>query len=219
MLKSNFLFLDAVKVNDTDVDVRIIGGHEATKVYPFMVAFERYNRTVCAGSLVTPSSIVTAAHCLTHTPENTLLRLGSPYLQEGGITRKVSKYIKHPKYTSARPNYDIGVIVMDRPVLYSPVIQPIVLADKEDRLDSEDVVEVTGWGYRVADDRESKPKVVNTVLLNYIPLRICNQLFDHMLDHGMLCAGDEEYTKDACKVSRLFFPPYVCLNRRALQWF
>lgn len=158
------------------------------------------DRQMCAGSLVNEKTIITAAHCLLRPISMYTLRLGSTFRERGGVLRKAKKLIRHKGYTSDGYLNDIGFVVMDEPVQLSNSIQTIKLADTE--LEDGDNVTVVGWGYHTFGVRESKPNKLNAVDLTFMDFSECQKILKDELKDGMLCATNQDFSKDACTVRR-----------------
>lgn len=119
---------------------RIVGGHLATKPYPYQVSIQvngTYYLIVngpplndgwshhCGGAIITKNAVLTAAHCVYHNqpqyfPSQYLsLFVGSNALDGDGIRYSVSKSIGHQKYI---PNgsYDIGMMITSTEIQFIP---------------------------------------------------------------------------------------------------
>jgi hypothetical protein len=76
------------------------------------------NTSFCTGTLISPSVILTAAHCIDDlgSEPNAKIYFGSDIAGNGGISRFVRIKKQHPMWTgNLSGGHDIGMLVMDFP--------------------------------------------------------------------------------------------------------
>ncbi len=142
---------------------RIINGAEAADgQFPFVVSIlsapalasaGAFQAQFCAGVLTTPTTVVTAAHCLVDpktgekfAPDEILLGFG-PQLTLGRLQiERVSSITIHPKYELRTARHDIAVINLANPRPDIPVITPLRPSDQPTYVQTDAPAQVVGWG-------------------------------------------------------------------------
>jgi secreted trypsin-like serine protease len=117
---------------------RIYGGNVALPKgrYPFMLLINRtyaFGTKRCGGSLISPNTVLTAAHCMGSTPATDVFIVYAGYhldnetfIPEGGAYR-VIKSVIHPNYRAvsnrAGPNADIALLLLNAslPAVFKPI--------------------------------------------------------------------------------------------------
>ncbi|CAM9866193.1 unnamed protein product [Rangifer tarandus platyrhynchus] len=129
----------------------IIGGKPAPeRKWPWQVSLQFNDRHRCRGSLIAPQWVLTAAHCVEHTKEYSVL-LGTSKLMPPNATRTilipVRDIIMHPKYWGRTFIMgDVALLQLHSPVIISKYVQPICLPEPNYSLKVGTQCWVTGWG-------------------------------------------------------------------------
>lgn len=132
---------------------KIIGGHESTTDYSFIVSLQKQRDDdpdghYCGGTLIAADRVLTAAHCVTgskvNDPTQYHVRVGSLDRTKGGEVAKVKKFLVHPGYTWSEDRGsadDLALIQLASKVSKKPA--PLASKTPSDG----DTVRATGWGY------------------------------------------------------------------------
>jgi trypsin len=178
---------------------RIVGGTETTiEDNPWQVSLEAFGLHNCGGSIISPDTIVTAAHCI-----DGLISLfyevvsGTADLLSNGTHSTVKQAIVHEGYDGL--GNDVALIILNEPLTLSDTTQAVPLADAEPA--AGDTVTVTGWGILNEDDLIS-PNQLYTVDVAIVDREECTADYADVeggdVDDTMICAGVPEGGKDSC---------------------
>lgn len=117
--------------------------------------------SICSGTLIAPTVVLTAAHCLAFDPVD-----GIAAVFADGSTRRdyrATAFIPHPEFRFSRPALaDIGIVLLATPV---PDVTPLPLVDRAPRPGT--LAQIVGYG---DDGRgESGRKLAGSVRLRRCP--------------------------------------------------
>jgi secreted trypsin-like serine protease len=82
-------------------------------------AFADGTRSYCTGTLISPTVLLTAAHCGHPKQKTAMVSFASRY--QAGSSAHVGRYVPDPRYTGKSHSHDIAVVVFDAPI---PGIKP-----------------------------------------------------------------------------------------------
>lgn len=195
--------------SSTPPDGEIIGGQTADPgEYPYQVALliagraNRFLAQFCGGSLISPDTVLTAAHCLEGATagEIDVLAGTNSLAQGGGGTRVPARRLRiHPGYNPRTLGNDIGIVQLGVSLPY-PLIRTI--QPGEDTLwDPGTVATVTGWG-NVSRFGIRFPKLLHEVEVPIRSDRYCGhpgRYGSEFIGSKMFCAGNVDGGEDSCQ--------------------
>ncbi|XP_032361793.1 ST14 transmembrane serine protease matriptase a [Etheostoma spectabile] len=188
---------------------RIVGGQDADAgEFPWQVSLHAkgFNH-VCGASLIAPSWLVTAAHCVQDDPKTRFSQPGTweVYLglhdqQKVGnavVKRTLKQIIPHPNYNHYTFDNDIALMELSSPVTYSDYIRPICLPAPQHDFPVGSTVWITGWG--ATREGGFAAKVLQKAQVRIINQGVCNDLMGGEITSRMMCAGVLTGGVDACQ--------------------
>lgn len=176
----------------------IVGGDEAVVgEFPYFVEMEG-----CGGALITPDTVLFAAHCGVVTGNQVIISSSHRYTLEGDAhARFCADWVQHPGWVSNQGgllNWDFALCKLDRPVAN---LRPGNTLNWEDTpsLDEGDSLIVMGYGFLY--EGGARPSNIHKVEVPYVTNQRCSQpdMYGGLITDQMLCAGLEEGGKDACQ--------------------
>ena len=184
--------------------LRIVGGEPVSErgLYPFVVNIKMGWTHVCGGALYDKDTVITAAHCFDIATNTRKIQLFFADLdqkkgykiEKGQVKRYVKTVIKHPMFGKEGWNSnDIAIIKLKQAVPFNDMIQPICLPSYS--VQGGEKAITMGWGNTLDGGNAN---ILNWVEVPVIPTETCKLWMGKIVLDGMLCAGYETGSKDAC---------------------
>ncbi|XP_071970041.1 granzyme A-like [Engystomops pustulosus] len=197
------------------VCTEIIGGKEAAPhTRPYMALLGDKER--CAGTLIKPNWILTAAYC--NSTAKSFAILGAHRLADTNEQQKIKikRVVKHPCYDLDLNINNLQLLELESPAKMSKSVNVLSLPGEEPKIDPKKLCSVAGWGLT-----DVKKKVLSDVLreanLTVIDNGKCQKLYKkekQSITNNMICAGPPKRKKDdACDGD--YGGPLICDGKLA----
>lgn len=187
------------------ISTRIVGGNEAEPyAYPWLVALTTRSSTepFCAGFIISPNTILTAAHCLfgRYPSEIQILAKLHDVRQFYGDRHEVDRWFLHPEYrfNDSMHLNDIALLKVQRP--FSSDLQPCCLPPDSSYMypRASTTAVVGGWGKVAVQPNTRSPTTLQHVVMPIVDHRN-NKCRQTIIDPTrQLCAGYDRLPIDTC---------------------
>lgn len=186
---------------------RIKGGWDAEQhEWPWIASIWNNGQQFCGGSLIGPTHILTAAHCIDHMTARDVpklsVKLGDHNINSRTEVKttdvKVANIIKHKGFSQRTLHNDVAILKLASPVKYSKTVRPVCLAPYGANVPGGTTATVTGWG--MLSHVGPRPSILQEITFKTWDNARCSSTYGSnapggITDH-MLCAGQQG--KDSC---------------------
>lgn len=187
-----------------DAQARVLGGQNTdVQAAPWAVALtDADGRQFCGGTLVSPTKVVTAAHCAfapsseqPREPGELRAITGRQDLRdEAGTSSEVARVWVHPEFHGVAQGHDVAVLTLKTPAPQQPL--PMAAAGDAEHYRPGTPARVYGWGRTTEHGSTS-----DTLRSAEVPLTgdaECRRAYPEYDGSTMVCAGVPEGGRDAC---------------------
>ncbi len=186
------------------ISPRVIGGAPAVPGPPFAAALvqrgeEAFDTQFCAGTVIAPRAVITAAHCVAGAPANAIdVVTGRRRLTStDGQRIPVAAIRVHPNYSPRIARNDVALLLLSRPTSAQPL--PVAGASDGGLAGGGAPVVLHGWG-GTSNKRGSHSDEIRLGGMRVLSERSCERRWEILYSQsGQLCAiGPDNGKPDAC---------------------
>ncbi|MEV6086073.1 S1 family peptidase [Streptomyces parvulus] len=178
----------------------IVGGTTTTTAaYPYvMQVTDASQNQFCGGTLVSPTKVVTAAHCMAGESARSVRVVGGRTYLNGsnGTVARVSRIWVHPDYTDATNGDDVAVLTLASSMPYKPV--KYVSSSDTSVYAAGNEARVLGWG--TTRENGSSSNQLRTATVPVVSDADCGGSYgSDYVASDMVCAGLPSGGVDTCQ--------------------
>lgn len=127
------------------------------------------------------------------------VRVGSNYMDRGGIVYDVAAIHEHPKFVREDFDYDIAVIKLKGKLAFSDRIQPVNLPDENFPLPEPGTFTIVSGFGQFNKEKKTMSSHLRAVEVPIISREKCKRQYrEYLVNESMLCATYTQGGKDAC---------------------
>jgi secreted trypsin-like serine protease len=195
-------------------DSKIVGGENAVEhSAPFMVTLQADRtgsgvyRHTCGGSILNPSRVLTAAHCVMEPLVPYQIVAGQHNLAVASgreQIRKVSSFSIHERFVAGPVvgPFDVAVLRLESPLLFVAGVVGSINLPVTNTVPSGNV-QLYGWGSTSQTQIPAIPDILQTVTKPIIQWDLCREIVNAVFDHEPLhssniCTGPLDSVVTAC---------------------
>ncbi|XP_075157664.1 trypsin beta-like [Haematobia irritans] len=127
---------------------------------PYAVQLRNESANImCAGTIISPQHILTAAHCLDECmPADLTVVAGASSNSENGIQRKISQFFVHDSYNPSTYHNDVAVLKLDSALEFSESVEALKICSGP-ILENDEFFAVAGWHHTKPEQLRVTTKV------------------------------------------------------------
>ncbi|SES09769.1 Trypsin [Streptomyces sp. yr375] len=178
----------------------IVGGTTTTTTtYPFMMQItDASQNQFCGGTLVSPTKVVTAAHCMVDETASGVRVIGGRTSLSGtnGTVARVSKIWVNPDYTTATKGDDLAVLTLSTSMPYTTA--SYVSSSQTSVYAAGTTARILGWG--ATSESGSSSNQLRTATVPIVSDASCKSSYgSDFVQTDMVCAGFTSGGTDTCQ--------------------
>ncbi|KAG9464808.1 hypothetical protein GDO78_019356 [Eleutherodactylus coqui] len=125
---------------------------------------------------------------------------GTVLVYQARFTSSVTAIIRHQNYNEATDDYDLALMKVSTPFVFSAAVQPVCLPMSQQNFQPNSRCWISGFGRTVANAKETSQVLMNAEI-TIISTSLCNSadVYNGDISARMMCAGDLRGGRDSCQ--------------------
>ncbi|UUU29917.1 serine protease [Streptomyces sp. CA-210063] len=180
----------------------IVGGTTTTAAaYPYVMQITNASQSqFCGGTLVSPTKVVTAAHCVDGRTTSSTRVVGGRTYRNGtnGTVSQVTDIWVHPSYTDATAGDDVAVLTLATSMPYTPI--GYASSSQTSLYTAGTTARILGWG--TTSSGGSSSNQLRTATVPVVANSVCGSSSSYgseFIASDMVCAGYTSGGVDTCQ--------------------
>ncbi|XP_033227449.1 phenoloxidase-activating factor 2-like [Belonocnema kinseyi] len=163
---------------------------------PYMVNILRNEISYCGGSILDPTIILTAAHCVSEDIGFYSI-LSNSAIADRGVRHKIIRKIIHPQYEQHQLLNDLALLVISPPINFETSRnRRIPICNGHLPPNSRGII--SGWGcHRIREGRMEYPFILRSITVPVISMKLCRTFYRYAnLTNRNMCTLDGNREKN-----------------------
>ena len=186
-------------VEEVRADPFVVGGQRAAvSQHPWLVYLvDRMGMVYCGGALMSPTKVLTAAHCVAQRSASGITAVSGREDTESraGQASRGAKVWQHPSYRSVFEGDDLGVLTLETPILAQTAT--LVSPGERERYAPGTEAVVAGWG--ATSETGTTSRYLMSAKVPVMDDDTCSRSYRSYDKKKMFCAGYEQGQIDSCQ--------------------
>uniref|UniRef100_A0ABM5FQ29 Peptidase S1 domain-containing protein n=1 Tax=Pogona vitticeps TaxID=103695 RepID=A0ABM5FQ29_9SAUR len=181
--------------------------------FPWIVSLRLSIQHFCAGSILNPWWILTTANCanlIKNSETLALVQAGQVDASKASYSVQIRQALTHPGSLEQQDLHNLGLLELEEPLEFGPLVGPICLLDKADTMANFRDCWLPGWTML-----DGGPTVLLKHHLDILNISKCSQLGDQ-LPNATFCINAQVGQEGVCKGD--VGSPLICSDPKGGAW-
>ncbi|XP_061470131.1 uncharacterized protein LOC133379250 isoform X2 [Rhineura floridana] len=181
--------------------------------FPWVVSLKMPIQHLCAGSILNPWWILTSANCanlIKNSEALALVQAGLVDVPKAMYSVQIHQALIHPDWLEQKDLHNLGLLLLEEPLEFGPLVAPVCLSDKTDMIDDFRKCWLPVWTVL-----EGGSTVLLRHPLDILSISSCNQPGEQ-LSNAIFCIKAQMGQEGVCKGN--MGSPLICPDPQGGAW-